>query len=340
MTPAEQKINQLMKTAINQKIVYGVSYAFVSAKEEQIFYLGDQGKNQEKVALEPDMLYDLASLTKVVATTTRILQLLEQNQIHLDDHVGYYLPMIHYPQITIKQLLLHNSGLPADISNPQKLDSQQLINAITHAKLLTPSNTNTIYSDLGYILLGWLIEQIDGNLAHSFAKNIFEPLNMQHTKFNPISNQTLNFVPTEFDSTRGGLIRGHVHDEKAAILGGISGHAGLFSTLNDLTKFTRMYLNQGCYHGQQLLNTTSFAYLKKTYCRGRTLGWKKWTPTGNQLWHTGFTGTSIALDLDHQTGFICLTNRIYPTRNDRRWLPIRREAIKLFYHKEEKIIND
>lgn len=331
------EIFSIIQKAIKNNAIYGASYSLLDEQENEQHYLGKQGAGGDSLDIVPDLEYDLASLTKVVGTTTRILQLVENKQLSLGDTVGKFIPGTKYPHITVEQLLLHDSGLPADIITNNLKTKAELVKQVKDSTLIYQAGEKTIYSDLGYILLGWIIRKIDGNLADSLAQNVFGPLEMRNTGFNLKRKSKLCFVPTEDLPQRGGIVRGKAHDQKAFLLNGISGHAGLFSTLADLNNFVAMYLHQGVFAGHEILNSNCFSLLKSYYKNGRTLGWQRWVPTGLKIWHTGFTGTSIAIDMDQQTGFVCLTNRIYPTRQNRDWLKWRRLAIGLFFAEPEVI---
>lgn len=332
-----QEIDSLIRKSIEEKNIMGASYSFISEDEICNHYVGYQGENKDKIPLRPDMMYDLASLTKVVGTTTRVFQLISDGTVSLSDKIEKFVPDLAYPQITIQQLLLHNSGLPADIENNHDMNKTELIEAIKNTVLINKPGETVVYSDLGYILLGWLIEKIDGNIADSVRENVFKPLGMNNSMYVPKDFDKSQYVPTEYQSDRGGMIRGTVHDSKAFKLDGVSGHAGLFSTLNDLNKFVEMYLNDGKYNNVQIIDPKIINSLSKYYQYGRTLGWKKWNPNEMFLWHTGFTGTSIALNLENHSGFVCLTNRVYPDRSNANWINTRRLAIGLFYNLPEEI---
>jgi CubicO group peptidase (beta-lactamase class C family) len=332
-------IAETINNAINQRAVYGVSYSLLGLEQNEQHYLGYQGTGSDKIAIRPDLEYDLASLTKVIGTSTRILQLFGIGKIKLTDTIGNFLTNLKHPELTIKDLLLHCSGLPADIADVSELNRAGLIERVKQADLIYPTGSQTVYSDLGFILLGWIIAAIDGDLADSLNEHIFKPLAMNQTGFKLANQPPANFVPTENLPQRGGIIRGQVHDQKAWLLDGQSGHAGLFSTLSDLSNFASMYLHYGIFNEQPILQPASFAILKKFYQNGRTLGWQRWSPEGMKIWHTGFTGTSIALDLDQKTGFVCLTNRIYPTRQNQAWLKWRKLAVGLFFEEPEMIVS-
>lgn len=333
-------IFELMQNALKVKATPGISYELTNLKkhETQTIYLGYTDYTKQ-VAVSSKSIYDLASLTKVVAITSRILQLLAKNKINLNTKVSDILSNIAYPQVTIQNLLLHNSGLPADLDNIFSFNSkQEVIDSIKKQSLVYPTGTNMIYSDLNFVLLGLIIEKIDRiSLDLSIQKNLIEPLGLKSTGYLLQTKLNINyFVPTELTEERG-LVQGSVHDETAYKLNGISGNAGLFSTLNDLAIICKMYLNYGNYNGKIIIPSEMINTLFNYNFKGRTLGWKRWNLDSKTLWHTGFTGTSIALDFDNNSYFICLTNRINPTRDNKKWITIRRKAIKLFFNKNEKL---
>lgn len=325
-------ITERIEKAIDSRYIYGASYAVADEKNKSELYLGTQGKDKYEVAITSKMIYDLASLTKVVGTTTRILQLIDRGVINPETEVGEILGRFKNPQLTIASLLLHNSGLPADIVDTRSLTKEELTEKIREASLVNSPGSKIVYSDLGFIILGWIIAQIDGELSNSLDEHVFRPLKMKNTGYNLLKRPLANFVPTENDPQRGGIIQGDVHDYKAYLLGGVSGHAGIFSTLEDLGNFASMYINRGVFEGKEILSARSFNLLEQYSSGGRTLGWQTWNDDPTKLWHTGFTGTSIALDLRNRRSFVCLTNRIYPTRKREEWIEIRKAVTRLFYN--------
>lgn len=332
-----QKTISVINKAIADQDIYGASYSLIGQDTNLYAYHGFQGKGDQHQPLTPNLLYDLASVSKVVGTTTRIFQLLSQEKISLKDTIGDYISDSASPEIKIENLLMHTSGFQPDFDNVHQMTKDELIDKVKAAKPQR-NDQQAQYSDLNYIYLGWIIEKIDKlPLDKTLAKHIFEPLKMTRTMYNPPKTQVC--VPTEYQADRGGIICGQVHDYKAYLLDGISGHAGLFSTLSDLTQFLRVLLNGGEFEGKQIFPEIFYDYLKDHRFRqnDRTLGWQLWASNKNMFWHTGFTGTSIAFDLDKKTGFICLTNRIYPTRENRKWIKDRRTAIAEFFNEQEKV---
>ena len=278
----------------------------------------------------PDMhtMWDLASLTKVVGVTTGLMQLVAEGKVAIDAPVQRYLPNWtgpHKELVTVRHLLTHTAGLPA--FEPY---DRQTHNADSMATLMfgTPVDTlpgvRMVYSDIGGYLMGRIIESVSGERLDRYVrKHIFEPLGMFDTMYQPPESLWYRVAPTEFDSTRGGLLRGRVHDERAYYLGGISGHAGLFSTAADLARFARMMLNGGTLEGRRFLPADVIEkFTAKTLVADRALGWQKPNGTNSAghlmsdraFGHTGFTGTSIWMDPTNDVFVILLTNRVDPTR--------------------------
>lgn len=334
------KIVKVINQSIQNNDIYGASYSLIGKNENLKTYVGYQGSDDDHRPLSSGMLYDLASVSKVIGTTTRIFQLIANNQLYLDSEVGEYLSDVSYPNIKIRNLLLHESGLQSDFDNVHSMSKKELIKKVKSAPLIYTPGSKTVYSDLNYILLGWIIEKIDKMPLNEDLKSyIFRPLDMNSTTYSPHSVQLSQFIPTEYQKDRGGIIRGRVHDYKAYLLDGVSGHAGLFSTLDDLSQFAQVFLNGGKYNNIQIFPEIMYTLLKdKEYRHGdRALGWELWDSNKNMLWHSGFTGTSIALNLDSHEAFICLTNRIYPTRKRTGWIQERRESLSYFFNEKEVI---
>lgn len=334
------KIGKVINQSIQKNDIYGASYSLIGKNENLKTYVGYQGNENDHIPLSSGMMYDLASVSKVIGTTTRIFQLIANNQLSLDSKVGEYLSDVSYPKIKIKNLLLHESGLQSDFDNVHSMSKVELIKKVKCAPLIYTPGSRTVYSDLNYILLGWIIEKIDQiPLTEDLSIHIFQPLDMNNTTYSPHNIRLSQFIPTEYQKDRGGIIRGQVHDYKAYLLDGVSGHAGLFSTLDDLSQFAQVFLNGGKYNNVQIFPEIMYTLLKDKEYRhdNRALGWDLWNPNKNMLWHSGFTGTSIALNLDNNEGFICLTNRIYPTRKKMGWIHERIKSLSYFFNEKEEI---
>ena len=288
--------------------------------------------------VQPDTLYDLASLTKVVATTTAAMMLYERGALPLDARVVDYLPELKQgpdaaakARITVRHLLTHSSGLPGYLRLFQEVhDRRQLLERLYAAPLEYAPGSQAVYSDLGMILLGEVIERASGQPLDLFLqKNFFEPLGLRSTLFRPPAAWRDRTAPTEEDAEgRRGPIHGEVHDGNAWVMGGVAGHAGLFSTAGDLAVFCQLLLNGGVYRHRRFLQRSTlelFTSLQPDLPgASRALGWD--TPsepsTGGRylsaraFGHTGFTGTSIWVDPDKQLFVILLTNRVHPTANN------------------------
>jgi beta-N-acetylhexosaminidase len=306
-------------------------------------------------------LYDVASLTKVVATTTALMMLHDEGLLRLDDPVQRHLPewkgSAAKEAVTIRQILLHTAGLPAYGAFYRDLRGrEQYRRRITSLSLQYEPGSRVLYSDLGIILLGFIVEQVSGRRLDVFLRErLFAPLGMRDTGFNPLqwpygmlqqegdadaaSEPRTPFIariaPTEIDTSfRRRHIRGEVHDENAFALGGVAGHAGLFSSARDLAVFAQLLLNRGFFGGQRFIDPATVDLFTRSRAGGRALGWD--TPDGTNsagccfsplsFGHTGFTGTSIWIDPERELFIVLLTNRVNPTRDNQRHIPLRRDV--------------
>jgi beta-glucosidase-like glycosyl hydrolase/CubicO group peptidase (beta-lactamase class C family) len=284
-------------------------------------------------------IYDVASLTKPIVTTTAAMLLVQQGQLDLDAPFASYLPEFAAAaksdpdsswraHITIRMLLLHDSGLPwhRDFYKDAKGKDAILARAMAEPLVREPGK-QVEYSDLGFILLGETIERLTGHSLDAFARqNIFEPLAMSSSMFNPSRNLRARIAPTENDTSyRKRLLRGEVDDENAWAMGGVAGHAGLFSTAGDIAIFAQMLLNGGIYAHHRLLARATIGQFTARQTIGdsaRALGWDVPTEPSSSgryfsrqsFGHTGFTGTSLWIDPSRRLFVILLTNRVNPTR--------------------------
>jgi CubicO group peptidase (beta-lactamase class C family) len=272
-------------------------------------------------------IYDLASLSKVIGTTTAIMVLYDEGRVSLDAPVSSYLPAFsggYKDVVTVRQLLEHRSGLPAgrdlwrEAHTPD--EARQLV-------LDTPLECRPgdcyIYSDLGADLLGMIVESVTGEgLDRFLTERVFQPLGMNDTFYRPADSLKARVAPTEVTPPRGYPLQGEVHDENAYALGGVAGHAGLFSTAADLSVFAQMMLNGGKYNGVRIISDSTVALFTRRAAGTRALGWDTCDGDGGcgrflgqrAYGHTGFTGTSIWLDPDRQMFVILLTNRVHAAR--------------------------
>jgi CubicO group peptidase (beta-lactamase class C family) len=281
-------------------------------------------------------LWDLASLTKVMGTTVSIMRLVDAGKIDVDAPVQRYLPEWTGPgksAVTVRHLLTHSSGLPAFKPYDRITTDRDSIDKLMFATPLDSAPGRAmIYSDIGGYLLGRIVARVSGMPLDQYVRKTYSDLGMTETMFNPPRDLWPRVAPTEFDSLRGGLVRGKVHDERAYYLGGVSGHAGLFSSAADLSRAARMLLNGG----PPLVSAPTLArfsgYADSSFSN-RGLGWQKPSYPGMKFstagpWglskaissrafgHTGFTGTSIIVDPANDVYILLLSNRVNPTRNN------------------------
>jgi uncharacterized protein YbbC (DUF1343 family)/CubicO group peptidase (beta-lactamase class C family) len=321
----------------------------LAARKGKVVWKKAYGARAVEPAREPmsvDTIFDLASLTKVVATATSIMILVERGKIRLSDSVTTYIPELKgegREKITIEQLLTHRSGYAPDFDlREQWAGYDEAIKRLIKERLRTPAGTRFVYSDINFIALGEIVHRVSGVPLDQFAqKNIFTPLGMRDTGFNPSPALKLRIAPTE--KRRGQLsylgdseknagadadvwLRGQVHDPTSYRMSGVAGHAGLFSTATDLANYCQMILNGGEYRGVRILSPASVAEMTRPRLVGasgwtRGLGWDINTsfstnrgdlfPLGS-FGHTGFTGTSIWLDPASDMFLVFLSNRVHP----------------------------
>ena len=272
-------------------------------------------------------IYDLASLTKVVGTTTAAMVLYDQGRLDLNATVSTYLPAFSggwKDSVTIRHLLTHRSGLPAgrDLWRIARTPDEARA-AVLATNLECKPGQCYVYSDLGADVLGFVIEAIAGERLDTFLNDkVFEPLGMNDTFFRPADSLTYRIAPTEIAPPRGYPLRGEVHDENAYALGGVAGHAGLFSTAADLSIFAQMMLNGGSYNGVRVLSDTVVSLFTHRAAGTRALGWDTADGDGGSgkflderaYGHTGYTGTSIWIDPERQMFVLLLTNRVHAAR--------------------------
>jgi uncharacterized protein YbbC (DUF1343 family) len=279
-----------------------------------------------------DTIFDLASLTKVVATATSVMILVERGQVRLGDPVARYIPEfaeMGKRNITVEQLMTHRSGFPPDndIKDYEQGPAKAFEN-IWHLTPISEPGSRFIYSDVNYIVLAELIRRVSGKPLDEFsAENIFRPLGMKDTAFKLAARLQPRIAPTEKREDH--WMRGEVHDPRAYLLGGVAGHAGLFSTADDLAIYCQMILGHGQYRGSRVLSPMGVTRMTEARASGgnasdgnaRGLGWDVVTgyssnrgdlfPLGS-FGHTGFTGTSIWIDPASETFVVFLSNRVHP----------------------------
>lgn len=290
----------------------------------------------EPAVVDRHSLWDLASLTKVMGTTISIMRLVDAGKIDVDAPVQRYLPDWQGPgkeAVTVRHLMTHSSGLPSFKAYDRITTDRDSIDKLMFGTPLDSAPGRAmIYSDIGGYLLGRIVARVSDMPFDEYVRKTYRDLGMTETMFNPPRDLWPRVAPTEVDTLRGGLVRGKVHDERAYYLGGVSGHAGLFSSANDLSIAARMLLNGG----PPLVSAPTLAkfsaYADSAFSN-RGLGWQKpgypgmkFTTAGpwgssravsSQAYgHTGFTGTSIIVDPVNDVYIVLLSNRVNPTRNN------------------------
>lgn len=280
-----------------------------------------------------DTIYDLASLTKVVATTTAVMLLREQGALDLDQPVSAFIPLPNLDRMTLRHLITHTSGLPAWRAWHTELSGTlQYVQRISAEAAQAAPGIARTYSDLGFILLARVIEQAARETFPAFcAKHIFQPLQMDDTCFNPPQLLHSRCAPTELNAERGRLLRGEVHDDNAFAQAGVSGHAGLFSTVEDLERFCRALMEGRILRPQTLDDMTRFGQVPCYPWQG--LGWwldpctsgaNGFLPARTAMGHTGWTGTSVWMDRANGLYAILLSNTCHPDRAKRDNAELRR----------------
>jgi CubicO group peptidase (beta-lactamase class C family) len=293
-----------------------------------------------------DTVYDMASLTKVVVTTTVAMMLVDEGRLSLNVPVASFVPGFRgggKDQVRVEQLLTHSGGLLWWAPLYEELRGRPAyLERILEMDLDYEPGTRSVYSDLGIILLAEVLERVAGKPLETVARRrIFEPLEMAETRYRPPVTLRPRIAPTERDPWRGRVLVGEVHDENAFALGGVAPHAGLFSTAGDVARFAQTLLNGGELEGHRLVSpTTVERFTRRAGVAGstRALGWD--TPTNGEdprssvpgepgyssagsllssgsFGHTGFTGTSMWMDPERELFVVLLTNRVHPSRENR-----------------------
>ncbi len=352
MSPTQlSNIDRIVEAEIAKKQLPGA--VVIVGRQGKIVWRRAYGNRAIEPQPEPmtvDTIFDVASLTKVVATATSIMILVERGLVRLGDPVARYIPEfaeMGKKNITIEQLLVHRSGLIADndIKDYEQGPEKALEN-IWRLAPLSEAGAKFIYSDVNFIVLAEIIKRVSAKPVDQFAaENIFGPLGMKETGYKPLSNAKSRIAPTERRTSGGTLtgagekpsgaesqgkwMRGEVHDPRAYLLGGVAGHAGLFSTADDLAIYCQMMLNRGEFQGARILSPLGVARMTEVRASGgnsldglaRGIGWDIFTgfsanrgdlfPAGS-FGHTGFTGTSLWIDPSSETFVVFLSNRVHP----------------------------
>ena len=338
---------EVIEKAIGDRAFPGATLAVGYRGKLSVHSFGKQKYEAKSPTVTADTMYDIASLTKVVVTTTLVEKLVEgdfPSPLNLDAPIERYLP--EWPKgpqpewrrkVTVRHLMTHTSGLPPFKEYWRTSTSKlETLSRIFAEPLEYEPGTKVVYSDLGIILMAEIIQRLTGKPLDVLAnENVFGPLGMKHSMYNPPKTMWPEIAPTEFDSQlRHRMLQGEVHDENAFAIGGVSGHAGVFSTAPDLAAFCQMLLNGGVYAHQRILKRATIAEFtapQPLAQNTRTLGWVVPTEGGSSghyfsshsYGHTGFTGTTIWIDPDWQLFVVLLTNRVHPTRENHKIAEVR-----------------
>jgi len=318
----------VLRDSVQDRIFPGAVAALISSTDEIYIPFGRETYDPIARPISDDSIFDVASLTKILATTTAVMQLVERRQLALHDRAINYVPQLRQiprNQITIIQLLAHTAGFPGGEPLSRHLKSRdEIVESICSIDLLYLPGTRRIYDDLGYILLGLIVESITGLTLDRYCQTeIFEPLGMGETMFVPPKALLGRVVPTEFDADRGGLLRGIVHDERAYVMGGVAGHAGIFTTARDLGKFSRSMMGHDKGALKRTLSTSSVTLMWSRQWQDSEgeygLGWDRLRRNymngiddSDAVGHTGFTGVSLVISPKRDLAMILLSNRVHP----------------------------
>ena len=334
--PAECGLNASRLAAIDDVVAEGLLYERMPGCVVLVGYRGrtawlkSYGSRQVKpdvVPMTTDTVFDLASLTKPIATATSILLLVEDGLVELDAPAATYIPEFGVEGkevITIRQLLTHQSGLLPDNSIKDYENGRaDAFLRIHELDLRAEPGTRFMYSDVGFIVLGEIVERVSGKALDTFARErIFTPLGMLETGFNPPAELKKRAAPTQ--ERNGKWMRGEVHDPRAFRMDGVAGHAGLFSTAEDLARFAQMLINNGCLGKTRILKRETCQLMQRSQevsSGVRTLGWDRRTGyssnrgdlfSASAFGHGGFTGTALWIDPKQEMFVIFLSNRVHP----------------------------
>jgi len=338
-------ISPLVEAAIRAKKIPGA--VVLIGHEGQVVYrqaFGERSLVPERQAMTVGTIFDVASMTKVIATTTAVMQLVEQGKIELGAPVSDYWPEFKQngkELVTIRELMTHYSGLPPDLElKPAWTGYDTAMKMIVASKLNVPAGTRFIYSDINFETLGDIVRRVSGEALDVYcAEHVFKPLGMKDTFFKPPALLRGRIAPTQYEhGSSGPVLWGVVHDPTSRSMGGVAGHAGLFSTADDLSIFAQMLLDGGVYNGTRILSPLSIEKMTETETPPnkmvlRGLGWDIDSPFASNhgervgelyisnrgelfdvgsFGHTGYTGTSIWIDPITKTYIILLTNRVHP----------------------------
>lgn len=324
-----RKLDRAIESAIQEGLTPG-AVAWIESRGEQLHFAryGARSIEPQREPMELDTMFDCASLTKVMVTAPAVMMLVEEGKVRLNDRVQSYLPEFEAEQrINVLQLLTHFSGLrPSLTLDPPWAGYEVGVRLALKEQPTVAPGSKFVYSDINYILLGEIVRRTSGMPLDEFAKRrIFEPLGMRDTMYLPPAGLRERIAPTEVLED-GTVLRGVVHDPTTRMMGGVAGHAGVFSTAGDVALFARMMLNGGRVNGEQILSPLGVRRMRTSQSppgkAARGIGWDIDTPYSSprgdlfgtsSYGHTGFTGPSLWIDPASHSFVALMTNRVHPT---------------------------
>ncbi len=334
----KSQINDLMRKGVKDKVFPG-GVLLVSKNDSIVFFEAYGYANIfSKRIMTKNTVFDLASLTKPLATTLAVMKLIQQGKLDLEQNLGTVLPEFrntNKKQIAIRNLLCHNSGLPDYrpyyielLKIPYNFRKKALRNFLINEPLIHPIGKNVLYSDLGFMVLEWIVEKVSGrSLDYFVIQDIYRPLGLEHLFFVNLNSESYMdcFAATELCPWRKILLDGLVHDDNAYVVGGIAGHAGLFGTAMDVKVLLSSLLFAFHEHSHDFKKELINKFFERQQGSDRALGFD--TPSlsdsscgslfsKRSIGHLGFTGTSFWMDLDQSIIVILLTNRVHPSRDN------------------------
>ena len=322
------KIREFMEIGVYP----GFSVAFIEGEEVEKIVEGTLTKESDANLVEDGLFYDLASVTKAFVTSTLLVQMVEKREINLDEPILKWF-LNADERVTLRHLITHTSGLWGYIENRNELAPDALIEALSTLPVTETFHHTVKYTDTGFVLAGIILEKEFGKpIADLFEERIARPLKLTAT-YGPLASE--GCVPTAFEERRGRLLQGEVHDPKASILQRRCGSAGLFATLDDCITLVQLYLHDGKLGDFEYCSAEMMQSLLKDWTptrqAGRSLGWDM-DQVDEQIWlrHTGFTGTTVLMNLTTKQAMILLTNRIHQYEDTPSYNRLREELILLY----------
>lgn len=326
----KEKIERFLRKAIEEKIFPGCAFGVVVENQKIFGALGKLTYDSSSSSVFEDTIYDVASITKTIPTSSLALKLIEEKMLSFDTLLIDIIPEYkgnYRNKLNIYHLLTHSLDFGFALSSLKNRNSEDIIKFILNANLCSPPGTFFSYSNTASILLGMVIEKIGEQSLDKMAERFFfSPLNMKKTTFHPEKLDVNQIAPTEEDYFRGGAVRGVVHDESAyALRPKVVGSAGLFSNVMDLMKFVEMLLNNGEYDGKVFFTESSITFIHSNHLKKEfpisSGGWELRNPffmgensSSLCFGKTGFTGCSVVIDPLRKIGIILLSNHTFPVR--------------------------